>query len=118
MKFKKSKEYPSGAVVITNKDLDILRSKGWVIDLHTPYYANFIGVRTLGMEFGFGAWHTNLEFYISAKNEYGCYYTPDGYEFKINSQETLNKAIAIIDNIILLEKKFKSFNDAVHSNKT
>lgn len=108
MKFKKSKHYPDGSISITDSDLEKLKLKGWIVDLHTPYYANFIGTKSLDMEFGFGSWHSNLEFNITAKNEYGGYFTPEGYEFKIKSSSDLKKAIAIIDNIISLEKVFKS----------
>lgn len=108
MKFKKTKEYPDGSVVIAESDIELLKAKGWTVDLHTPYYANFIGTKSMGIVFGFASWHSALDFNIYAENEYGGYYTPDGYEVKISSTADLKKAISIIDNIIALEKIIKS----------
>lgn len=109
MKFKITKEYPQGSIVATESDLELLKSKGWSVSMHTPYYTNFIGAKLFEMRIGFGCWMSNLEFYAEmCDHESGCYYIVDGYNFDIKSQADLNKVIKYIDGIIELNKLLES----------
>ena len=84
----------SGNVKMDNSDLDAIRSRGYLVSMHTAHYANSISVwAPNGTEFGFHGWIDNLEFYV--ENE----------RVAIENQAHLESCFAMMDSIM----KFNSF---------
>lgn len=102
-KFRKSKEYPNGAVEISKDSALKLQELGWKVSFHTDYYYNFIGGEFKGLQIGFGAWDENLEISISSP-EVGYYSDSWCEPIKVNSQKDLDKLVEFIHNMVELSK--------------
>lgn len=84
----------SGNVRMTDVDLAVMREKGYVVNMHTPYYVNSISVWAAnGTEMGFHGWLDNLEFWLG--NE----------RIKIECAAHMQSCFAMMDAVLL----FNSF---------
>lgn len=97
MKYSNTKEYPH-AVTCTLESVKELKARGWTVDLHTDYYATFIGFRRNGVEVGFYNWFHNLDTGI------GTYDHDLGIDPKFGSQDDVEMFVQIVDNLIKLMK--------------
>ena len=79
----------NGNVSMDNGDLDVMRSKGYDVSMHTVSYVNGITVALInGDTVGFHCWLDNLEFYVG------------NYRVAITSQAHLDSCITMMDSIL------------------
>jgi hypothetical protein len=94
--------YPLGSIAFAVEDLHELQDKGWEVNMHTPYYANFIGVNLNGLKIGFCNYMDSLETLLETP-EVGYYSDSWQGDVQINSQQELDWFIAMIDNAAKLK---------------
>ena len=86
----------NGNVSMDNGDLDVMRSKGYDVSMHTVSYVNGITV-SINDEttVGFHCWIDNLEFYVGDDR------------VAITSQSHLDSCFAMMDAILAFQKLSK-----------
>ena len=98
--FKNTAEYPN-TVTISASQIEVLKQRGWDVNMHTPGYANFIGATSGDIFMGFYCWDHDLGYSITGADDYnGDIHESD---FKIKNQKDLNDFCAMIELLIKLK---------------
>jgi len=101
MEFYSNAEYKN-AIRCSSEELEILKAKGWTVDIHTESYANFIGVVDGSISMGFYCWIHNLGYGIVGEGTQHEYSETHESEFKIKNQEDLDNFCKMIDLYVKL----------------
>ncbi len=105
MIFKPTEDRPSGAIICTAEELEILKSKGWIVNTHyNNTMVNHLGANIDGLNIGFSGYLGNLSAGLESP-EIGYYSDVWFGDINIRSQTDLDDFILMIDCAIRLSKK-------------